>query len=141
MTNGKSREILEGLAEIPRWFRMVQARKVFPVALVRLVGIMSIVVSLPCVSVPAAAQDTPLPSFLDTPTPVPEPASPKQIQKAVMRCLSSVDDALGAIRRNPRGLGMAEEGEERYCFDQKKECLKDPSGFACRSFIRDYVPE
>lgn len=89
----------------------------------------------------AAVAEEPVPSFIDTPTPVPEPPSEKQIKKAVMRCLSSVDSAISALRRNPRGLGAAEEGEERYCFDQKKECLKDPGSFACRSFIQDYVAE
>lgn len=91
--------------------------------------------------VPSVAEDEQLPSFIDTPTPVPEPPTQKQIQKAVMRCLSSADSSRAASRRNPRGLGMAEEGEERYCFEQKKECQKDAGGFACRSFIRDYVTE
>lgn len=91
--------------------------------------------------VESVAEDDPAPAFLDTPTPVPEPPTQKQIQKAVMRCLSSADSTRAASRRNPRGLGMAEEGEERYCFEQKRECQKDVGGFACRSFIRDYVSE
>jgi hypothetical protein len=97
--------------------------------------------SLLAVILPARAEGEPVPSYIDTPTPVPDLPSDKQIQKAVMRCLNSVDKAIAASRRNPRSLGMAEEGEERYCFDQKKECQSNPGGFACRSFIRDYVAD
>ncbi len=101
-----------------------------------------LVAGLFTIHLPLNAEEPPAaPAFVDTPTPAPEPPTEKQVQKAVMRCLSSVDSAIAASRRNPRSLGAAEEGEERYCFEQKKECKDNPTGYACRNFIRDYVGE
>ena len=152
MTRARSREILEPGIEISRQCSMAQDRslvgstRAHPIgralARVALVATMFLLMGRGFRGVVhAVAEDEPRPSFLDTPTPVPEPPTQKQIQRAVMRCLSSADSARAASRRNPRGLGMAEEGEERYCFEQKKECQKDAGGFSCRSFIRDYVSE
>ena len=75
----------------------------------------------------------------ESPTPTAEAPSEKTIQKAVMRCLSSADEAPLPGQNQGRFQGLSEEGEARYCLEQKKACQLDPGGFVCRNFVRDYV--
>ena len=84
-------------------------------------------------------QDLAQPEQVAAPTQTPETPNDKTIQKAVMRCLSSVDASGAALQRQGRFQGLSEEGEERYCLEQKRACQVDPGGFACRNFVRDYI--
>lgn len=91
-------------------------------------------------AVPLAAQQAEFPSVNDSPEPTIDVPSEKTIQKAVMRCLTVVDANQGGRVRG-QGAGLVEEGEETYCFQQKKACKADPSSFSCRSFVKDYVKD
>lgn len=91
-------------------------------------------------TLPLAAQQSEFPSVNDSPEPTIDVPSEKTIQKAVMRCLTVVDANQGGRVRG-QGAGLVEEGEETYCFQQKKACKADPSSFSCRSFVKDYVKD
>ncbi len=71
--------------------------------------------------------------------PTVEIPSEKFIQKAIMRCLSSIDKSLEAVRARGRSQGAAEDGETRYCIQSKQACSADPGGLNCRVFVRDYA--
>jgi len=101
-----------------------------------------VIVAVACLFVAAmgaeAEQPSPPPA-VDEATPQPQAPDDKTIKKAVMRCLSSAD-VTASGRSQGRFRGLVEEGEERYCLEQKQKCQSDPGGFPCRSFVKDYVP-
>ena len=104
-----------------------------------LVLLLAIAASFLAVSrVPVAAQESEFPSIADTAPPTVAAPDEKEIQRAVMRCLSAADVSSGSMPQRGQGKGLVEEGDDRYCMEQKRACRLDPGSFACRNFVRDY---
>ena len=101
-----------------------------------LVATALLVVALPEIG---RAQESEFPSISDTAPPPAAAPEEKDIQKAVLRCLSASDASSGGAPRRGQGRGLVEEGEDRYCIDQKRACHLDPGSFACRNFVQDYT--
>ena len=87
----------------------------------------------------ASAEESEFPSVPDTAAPASAGPTEKEIQKAIMRCLTAVDETSGGVVQRGQGKGLTEEGEDRYCMEQKRACHLDPGGFACRNFVKDYA--